>query len=152
MWKIPDERYRVQDPRMPFHQDAQNCPDFGWFLLPPKIGNRLIFTVASNGGAWEHVSVSIRQGNKTLTPTWEEMAHVKSVFWGEEDCVIEYHPPKSDYVNQHPNVLHLWRPIDIQIPLPPSIFVGLKPDQIQLLEAALVRPCESDYSCDAARR
>lgn len=118
MYKVP-EHFRVQDPRLPFKQNNINCPDFGWFLLQPKIGKRELFTVASNGMGWEHVSVSVRQGKKVLTPNWEEMAYVKKIFWGEEDCVIEYHPPKSNYVNNHPNVLHLWRPIGIEIPMPP---------------------------------
>ncbi len=118
MWRVP-EQFRVQDPRLPYKQNAANCPDFGAFHLPPKIGNRSIIAIASNSLGWEHVSVSIRQGNRVLTPNWEEMAYVKSVFWSEEACVVEYHPPKSVYVNCHPNVLHLWRPIEIEIPRPP---------------------------------
>jgi hypothetical protein len=129
MYKVP-HRFRVQDRSLGFHQDAENCPDFGAFLLPPKIGNRRIFAIASNGEGWEHVSVSIRQGNKCPTPTWEEMTYVKSVFWDDEDCVIEYHPPKSEYVNQF-NCLHLWRPIGVEIPRPPSIFVGFMPAELQ---------------------
>lgn len=118
MFAVPHQ-FRVQDPRLPFEQTAENCPDFGAFMLPPKIGNRRVFTIASNGMGWEHVSVSVRQGKHVLTPNWEEMVYVKATFWGEEDCVIEYHPPKSDYVNLHPNVLHLWRPIGIEVPRPP---------------------------------
>jgi hypothetical protein len=135
MWKIP-EQFRIQDPRLPFHQNAENCPDCGVFLLQPKIGNRRLLAVASNGGAWEHVSVSVREGNKVKTPVWEEMAHVKSVFWGEEDCVVEYHPPRSVYVNCHPNVLHLWRPLEQKIPLPPSIFVGFTDVEAAGMEGA----------------
>lgn len=129
MYKIP-EQFRVQDTRFPFHQDAESCPDFGAFNLPPRIGNRIILVIASNGAGWEHVSVSIRQGNKSPTPTWDEMCYVKSLFWDDEDCVIEYHPPKSDYVNNF-NCLHLWRPIEAEIPRPPSIFVGFTPIETQ---------------------
>lgn len=60
------------------------------------------------------------------TPTWSEMSFVKDVFWGEEDMVMQLHPPKSEYVNNHPHVLHLWRPTEQIIPIPPAIFVGLK--------------------------
>lgn len=132
MFQIP-EQHRVQDLRLPFHQDAESCPDFGAFLLPPKIGNRQVFVIASSGveSGWEHVSVSVRQGGKPLLPTWPEMAYVKALFWSEEDTVIEYHPRRSEYVNMVSCVLHLWRPVGIEIPLPPSIFVGLKdnPDE-----------------------
>lgn len=128
MYKVPHQ-FRVQDPRLPFIQNAANCPDFGAFMLPPKIGNRAILAIASNGGGWEHVSVSIRQGKHCPAPTWEEMAYVKSLFWDDEDCVIEYHPPRSQYVNMF-NCLHLWRPTDREIPLPPSILVGFTPAEL----------------------
>lgn len=76
------------------------------------------------GGPWEHVSVSTSHPDTPpplrRTPTWEEMAWVKSLFWGEDECVVEYHPPKARYVNVHPGVLHLWRPTAAAIPMPPA--------------------------------
>ena len=53
----------------------------------------------------EHVSV---KGPKD-TPRWETMCVIKDLFWDDEDEVIQYHPKKSEYVNMHKNVLHLWR-------------------------------------------
>ena len=35
-------------------------------------------------------------------------------------------PPKSQWINNHPFCLHLWRPLRDNIPLPPQIAVGLK--------------------------
>lgn len=69
-----------------------------------------------NGTRWDHVSVSL----KDRTPNWEEMAWVKSLFWDDEELVVEYHPPKSKYINVTATVLHLWKPLDFEIPLPPS--------------------------------
>jgi len=76
---------------------------------------------------------------------WGEMSFVKEMFFLDEEAVMQLHPPRSQYVNQHPNCLHLWRPqtqaerdaINDQdgkefptpthgIPLPPMIFVGEK--------------------------
>jgi hypothetical protein len=54
---------------------------------------------------WEHVSVSAPR----RTPTWAEMCFVKDLFWDEEETVLQFHPPKSQYV-----------------PMPPSILVGIK--------------------------
>lgn len=71
---------------------------------------------------WEHVSISTRR----RPPNWQEMCFVKDLFWDEEECVIQFHPPKSEYVNNHPYCLHLWRPIDGHVRLPPSILVGVK--------------------------
>ncbi len=67
------------------------------------------------GEPWDHVSVSLED----RTPTWDEMCHVKSLFFDDEETVVQFHPPKSVYVNNHPHVLHLWRPTETVIPLPP---------------------------------
>lgn len=82
---------------------------------------------ASEGLGWEHCSVSI---NRDRTPSWEIMCAVKDLFWDEEDTVIQFHPKKSEYVNCHPHVLHLWRPTDKEIELPDSILVGFKDSEV----------------------
>lgn len=80
------------------------------------------FVIASDGAGWEHVSVS--RTDRCLT--WEEMCQVKAMFWAEDDCVLQFHPPQSEYVNNHPYCLHLWRPIGVAVPMPDSILVGFK--------------------------
>jgi hypothetical protein len=81
-----------------------------------------LHVVVSWGDGWEHVSVSLHH----RCPTWDEMVFVKSLFWSDDECVIQYHPPKSEYVNCHPYCLHLWKPIDVAIPMPPTYMVGPK--------------------------
>jgi len=71
---------------------------------------------------WEHVSISTRK----RVPNWKEMCFVKSLFWEPEECVVQYHPPESEYVNNHQYVLHLWRNKSVAFPMPPSIMVGIK--------------------------
>ncbi len=90
---------------------------------PPR-RSYLLQVIASDGGGWEHASVSLAH----RTPTWWEMCHIKAVFWEPEDCVLQYHPPESKYINCHPYCLHLWRPADssIVIPTPPEWMVGIK--------------------------
>ena len=63
-----------------------------------------------NEDGWEHVSVS--PFNSGITPSWRDMCEVKDIFWDEEETVIQFHPPKSTYVNMMPNCLHLNRPKD----------------------------------------
>ncbi len=70
--------------------------------------------------AWEHVSVS----TLVRCPTWDEMCLIKTLFWDPEDVVIQLHPRQSEYVNNHPRCLHLWRPIGVDLPTPPSRAVG----------------------------
>lgn len=77
---------------------------------------------ASDGEGWEHVSVSI---NRSRCPSWEQMNYVKDLFWDAEDCVVQFHPPKSEYVNMHEYVLHLWRCVDKDFPLPDKLMVGV---------------------------
>jgi len=98
-------------------------PEPGWHLA----------LIASDGEGWEHVSVHAFRGESVnakklqlRTPNWKEMAHVKDVCWDGEDVVMQLHPKRSEYVNNHPHVLHLWRPLHAEIPTPPSIFVGVK--------------------------
>jgi hypothetical protein len=45
------------------------------------------------------------------------------LFFEDEETVLQLHPPKSKWINIHPNVLHLWRPTRFQVPLPPEITV-----------------------------
>lgn len=115
MFKVP-EQYRVKHP---FGSgDATN----GAFLIPAGAKRNLgLAVIASDGEGWEHVSVSTAM----RCPTWEEMCFVKNLFWDEEDMVMQYHPPKSLYVNVHPYCLHMWRPTNgAVVPVPPEWMVG----------------------------
>jgi hypothetical protein len=102
----------------------------GLFIIP--LGKTLYAHCAvSDGMGWERVSISLVRiiKKKQLVsvrrcPTWGEMCTVKATFWGEEDAVAQFHPPKSEYVNEHPYVLHLWVPTTHPLLLPPSDLVG----------------------------
>ena len=81
--------------------------------------------VWSYGGGWEHVSID----GKNRTPTWDEMCSIKDMFFSDDECCVQYHPPKSEYVNNIPHCLHIWKPIEQysgELPIPPSLFVGIK--------------------------
>lgn len=94
----------------------------GAFHIPAKTwsGTPVFRVIASDADGWEHVSVSL----PSRCPTWEEMCYIKSLFWDEDDVIIQYHPAKKDYVNCHPFCLHLWRPTDQNLPRPPKEMVG----------------------------
>lgn len=101
---------------------------YGKFVVHGPCGERLVI-VASGADAddemsegWEHVSVSTRR----RPPNWQEMCFVKDLFWEAEECVMQLHPPQSQYVNNHAHCLHLWRPKHQTIPQPPSGLVGIK--------------------------
>jgi hypothetical protein len=51
----------------------------------------------------------------------------KGLFWSEEHTVVQFHPPKDQYINNHPGCLHLWRCTDgREQPYPPTELVGIK--------------------------
>src|SRR5262245_46922902 len=112
------EQYRVQ----PHDFEPSEPGDLnGVFMLRlPHIVLRIISSGHDEEYRWEHVSVS----TEFRCPIWEEMHLVKRMFWKPEEAVMQLHPPESEYVNCHPNCLHLWRPFEpLMIPIPPRILV-----------------------------
>jgi hypothetical protein len=105
-------------------QDGAN----GAFVItgPHGVSLRIIASdgVDPEAQGWEHVSVSVASTNRC--PNWPEMCFVKGLFWDEEETVIQFHPPRSEYVNCHPTTLHLWRSRTSAIATPPAILVGPK--------------------------
>ena len=87
----------------------------------------LLGVISSDGGGWEHVSVTVQSSKRSQgqAPSWEQMCRVKRAFWDEEETVVEYHVPMSEWVNEHPGCLHLWKKIGYEYPRPPGLFVGL---------------------------
>ena len=157
MLRVPEtvERFRIRKGVM----GSDPGDPFGAFQIEPKLltiinrsgpadFTRMLDVIASNGqsseeralGGWEHVSVkAVRYQNgpnnpRFYIPTWYEMVLVKELFWEPEDTVIQYHPKESEYVRNHEYVLHLWRPLDAEIPRPPSILVGYGAGEIKGLE------------------
>lgn len=120
--------------------DSSDGNNGAFNIESPEPGWRLML-ICSDGEGWEHVSVhayrpigAYREA-KQRTPNWREMSYVKDLCWDGEDVVMQLHPRKSEYVNNHPNCLHLWRPIGREIPTPPSIFVGVRDEVLQPIAA-----------------
>ena len=95
---------------------------FGAFLIPYQ--SYTLNIIATDGVGifpqWEHVSVSLQN----RCPNWAEMSFVKDLFWDDGETVIQFHPSKAQYINQHPYCLHLWKNPMESISLPPKMFVG----------------------------
>ncbi len=124
MFHVPN-KYRLKNHPQLGSDDSYG--NNGFFMIPYQKPNELQYRVqASDGMGWEHCSVSIAlKGRDAMRcPTWEEMCYIKSLFWDEEDCVVQFHPAKSEYVNCHPYVLHLWRSTEEEFPIPQKIMIG----------------------------
>lgn len=120
-FKVP-EKYRQKNGINGALKSDSTFGNNGMFMIKSAKLKSSLTVIASDGAGWEHVSVSLSH----RTPTWEEMCFVKSLFWNEEDAVIQIHPPKSEYVNTHPFTLHLWRRSDTNdfFDAPHRILVG----------------------------
>jgi hypothetical protein len=119
------EQFRWKD--APAGYATHGGEPFGAFIVPAHHapGLRILKIIAVDGDAdtqWDHVSVSLAEHPNKI-PSWDEMCFVKSLFWDDEEWVMQFHPAKSEYVNRHPGVLHLWRYCGA-FPFPRKEFVG----------------------------
>lgn len=103
-------------------QAFQIGEDGGAFRVKSPTDGATLTVIASFGGEWDHVSVS----HPRRIPNWIEMSHIKRIFFDADEVVMQLHPAESDYVNNHPRCLHLWRPQRDTIPTPPAWMVGIK--------------------------
>lgn len=94
-----------------------------------KLGKRFASVIWSTGGGWDHVSICPYK--HSYTPSWDDMCKLKDMFFHDEEVVVQFHPSKSEYVNNMNNCLHLWCCTQIAMPTPPSIMVGIKDGQNQ---------------------
>lgn len=103
MFHVP-ERFRITKGLQASNASFGNN---GAFYVDVLRNKRPFWVIASDGGGWEHVSISLPGAKKC--PSWEVMVAIKDMFWDPGDMVIQFHPPEADYVNIHPYTLHLWR-------------------------------------------
>lgn len=112
----------------------------GAFVIPHhRIADYFYQCLSSDEHGWEHVSVVIYSNKRKVdrTPTWEEMCHIKKLFWGAEEAVMQFHPKESDYVNNHPNCLHLWKQVGKEPIMPPAYIVGIRKQDLPTKKESL---------------
>lgn len=95
----------------------------GMFMIP--IYGEIFRVIASDGLGWQHVSVS-KHNRPNRVPNHDHLCKIKELFWGRDVWCCHFYPPQSQYVNNHPGCLHLWRPTREFLPTPPAELVGCK--------------------------
>ena len=95
----------------------------------------------STGAGWDHVSVMPQR--KGVMPSWDDMCKIKDIFFEPDEVAIQIHPAQSEYVNNVPNCLHLWRCSYKDMVLPPACLVGVKKGQTA---ADLMQEIEQAYA------
>ena len=89
--------------------------------------DKALHFIFSWGCGFEHLSVS----TPIKCPTWEQMCKMKEIFWKDDEVCMQLHPKKEDYVNAMQYCLHIWKPINKEIPTPPSIMIGFRKGKIE---------------------
>lgn len=118
----PDlEAFRVQIP--PYVSVPGDT--YGIFEIPYKTVLLLVMACDASeeapvsAAAWEHASVSL----PNRCPTWEEMCFVKSLFWDEDETVMQFHPRRCEHMSTQSYCLHLWKKFGVNHELPPKELV-----------------------------
>ena len=114
------DAYRRTDHAVIEHYGNIGDESAGVFTVPSVIDKGTMVVIASVGEGWDHVSVS----RATRCPNWAEMEQVKRLFFKDDETAMQLHVPVADHISVHPFCLHLWRPLDREIPLPPKDHIG----------------------------
>ena len=92
----------------------------GWWERPCSVygargwasrGGLLVMMTAdvmSDDGRWLHLSAS----RASHVPTYADLCEVKALFFGPEREALHKFAKRSEHVNDHPYVIHLWSRLD----------------------------------------
>lgn len=118
MRKAPNLRVQPYRQPDPLNGNVYSQDNEGMFVIPYR--RSVLKVIVSEGLGWDHVSISLTM----RCPTWEELEHVRKLFFRDDETVMQLHVPAAEHVNVHPYTLHLWRPQSVEIPKPPAMMVG----------------------------
>jgi hypothetical protein len=54
------------------------------------------------------------------------MEWIKRMFFKPDEVCMQLHVAESEHISYHAHCLHIWRPLEAEIPLPPDWMVGPK--------------------------
>lgn len=108
-WRVRQGKYATED------VDGWN----GQFLVP--INGEIYLIMISDGMGWKHLSMSNAQ--KKVLPSWNTMSRAKDLFFADEDWCCQFFPAKEDYINDCEWCLHIWMPLDDELPHPSIVLI-----------------------------
>lgn len=111
---------REMSPEVRAYYGSWGNADFGVFNVPTRRSQYRLRCIASKGEGWEHVSVSLPD----RVPDWGEMEHVKRLFFEDDEIAVQFHVPPAQHISVCHTCLHLWRPLEWKLKLPPSWMVA----------------------------
>lgn len=125
----PVEHYLSKIKPAGWRQIRDNPQPYSLAFLNSQRTLKVIISYAdhSDGKRWVHLSVSARDLQDVLgnhsnpvgrVPTWDELVEVKEAFLGADSKAVMVLPPRSEWVNIHPFVHHMWMCVESENPLP----------------------------------
>lgn len=117
------DNHRVTGMGIPKVTDPENE---GMFMFNSPWDKGELIVIAAVGYGWDHISVSRADG----TPSWLEMDYVKRLFFHEHEWAYQLHAPVAEHISgkwpgrRALNTLHVWKPHNRTIPIPPRWMVG----------------------------
>lgn len=143
MFKVP-EKHRVRKGQLASDASYGNNGAFMIKAVQPVNGGEPIayffLCIASDakvegGTPWEHLTVTVIHPVEKRCPTYEEMKVLKGIFWGKEDCVMQYFLPEDKFKEEHPTTVHLWRKPGLEMPIPEPDLAGMQKKSVIITAA-----------------
>lgn len=93
----------------PLWQQVDRTPDGAKYLHTVRTQSVIVSAaVEMDGRLWVHFSTAFPR----RLPSWDEFVRTKEQFLGTDVKAIQVIPPRSEYVNIHPYVLHAFVCLD----------------------------------------
>jgi len=73
-----------------------------------RVADGILSVIYSVDSGRRHASIA----HTSRYPTWDEIKEVRYSFFPDDCMVAMPLPPRSDYVNLHPNCFHLYEMVD----------------------------------------
>ena len=110
-WRLPDKISIL--PSTYYDNGIQNLLQRVYYRR--RDGMSVIVTEESHEGKWwQHVSCAFNKKGKL--PSWNDLKEVKNIFIGRFKKAIQILPNEKNYVNIHPQCLHLFHCPDDGLP------------------------------------
>jgi hypothetical protein len=109
----PANEFRIRHGR---YASDDSYDSNGYFLIPFK--SEYLLCLISDSGGWDHVNISLPH----RTPNWDEIEHVRDMFFDAADTVVIFSPPRLFPFTSNPYHIHLWRKQGHRFELPNLYF------------------------------
>jgi hypothetical protein len=107
--------------------DAEKTLNGGAFSI--LLGRTVFHVIASIIAGWEHVTAYLP--HRAITESEENQ--LADIFWEPNDVIVKF-PRMHSTRNHHMiHMVHLWRPVDQTIPVPPREFSGAHEEAHRLM-------------------